>query len=158
MVTRDGKQLARESKETCQIAKPEAKHKVSPLRKRMIRDMELAGFTGGTQQTYIGAVVKLQDHYNIRPDRLSEKQVQQYILWLRDEKDVATHRYAAIYVFQICVKATALPERTGLVRITSLNRNTIQNSDADVARKSEDMAAVIKVCRRTAQVLRILNL
>jgi len=89
MVTRDGKQLARESKETCQIAKPEAKHKVSPLRKRMISDMELAGFTGGTQQTYIGAVVKLQDHYNIRPDRLSEKQVQQYIFWLRDEKRVA---------------------------------------------------------------------
>ena len=89
MVTRDGKQLARQSKETCQIAKPEAKHKVSPLRKRMIRDMELAGFTGGTQQTYIGAVVKLQDHYSIRPDRLSEKQVQQYIFWLRDEKDVA---------------------------------------------------------------------
>ena len=45
MVTRDGKQLARESKETCQIAKPETKHKVSPLRKRMISDMELAGFT-----------------------------------------------------------------------------------------------------------------
>ena len=89
MVTRDGKQLVRESKETCQIAKPEAKHKVSPLRKRMIRDMELAGFTPGTQQTYIGAVVKLQDHYDARPDRLSEKQVQQYIFWLRDEKDVA---------------------------------------------------------------------
>jgi integrase/recombinase XerD len=89
MVTRDGKQLARESKETGQIAKPEAKHKVSPLRQRMIRDMELAGLTGSTQQTYIGAVVRLQDHYHIRPDRLSEKQVQQYVLWLRDEKRVA---------------------------------------------------------------------
>jgi site-specific recombinase XerD len=33
--------------------------------------------------------VKLQDHYNIRPDWLSEKQVQQYVLWLRDEKRVA---------------------------------------------------------------------
>jgi len=89
MVTRDGKQLARESKETCQIAKPQAKHKVSPLRQRMIRDMELAGFTPGTQQTYIGAVVKLQDHYTIRPDKLTEKQVLQYIFWLRDEKKVA---------------------------------------------------------------------
>jgi integrase/recombinase XerD len=38
---------------------------------------------------YIGAVVKLQDHYHTRPDRLSEKQVQQYILWLRDQKRVA---------------------------------------------------------------------
>jgi site-specific recombinase XerD len=89
MVTRDSKRLSRESKETCQIAKPEAKHKVSPLRKRMIRDMDLAGYTGGTKQTYIGAVVKLQDHYHVRPDKLSEKQVQQYILWLRDERGVA---------------------------------------------------------------------
>ncbi len=89
MVTRDGKQLARESKENCQVVKLAAKQEVSPLRKRMIRDMDLAGFTGGTQQTYIGAVVKLQDHYHARPDRLSEKQVQQYIFWLRDEKDVA---------------------------------------------------------------------
>jgi integrase len=89
MVTRDGKQLARGSKETCQIAKPEAKPKVSPLRQRMIRDRALAGFTPGTQQTYIGAVVKLHDHYAIRPDRLLEKQVQRSVLWLRDDKRVA---------------------------------------------------------------------
>jgi integrase/recombinase XerD len=89
MVTRDGKQLARESKVTGHTAKPKAKPKVSPLRQRMIGDMELAGYTPGTQQTYIGAVVKLQDHYQIRPDKLTEKQVQQYIFWLRDEKKVA---------------------------------------------------------------------
>ena len=52
MVTRDTKQLARESKVTRHTAKPKAKPKVSPLRQRMIRDMELAGFTPGTQQTY----------------------------------------------------------------------------------------------------------
>jgi len=89
MVTRDGKQWAGERRGTGQIAKPKAEPKVSPLRQRMIRDMELAGFTLGTQQTYIGAVVKLQDHYTIRPDRLSEKQVQQYVLWLRDQKRAA---------------------------------------------------------------------
>ncbi|MHC4463810.1 MAG: tyrosine-type recombinase/integrase [Planctomycetota bacterium] len=88
MATRDGKQWAREHRVTGQIAKPQAKPKVSPLRQRMIRDMELAGYTPGTQQTYIGAVIKLQDHYHARPDRLSEKQVQQYILWLRDEKGI----------------------------------------------------------------------
>jgi len=38
---------------------------------------------------YIGAIVKLQDHYTIRPDKLTEKQVQQYIFWLRDQKKVA---------------------------------------------------------------------
>jgi integrase/recombinase XerD len=89
MATRDGKQWAYERKETDQIAKAQAKRKFSPLRQRMVRDMELAGLTRNTQETYICAVVKLQNHYRIRPDRLSEKQVQQYILWLRDEKGVA---------------------------------------------------------------------
>ena len=89
MVTRDGKQLARENSVARQSAKPQARPKISSLRQRMIDDMELAGYTPGTQQAYIGAVVKLQDHYKIRPDKLTEKQVQQYIFWLRDEKKVA---------------------------------------------------------------------
>ena len=89
MVTKDGKQLARESSVARQSAKPQARHKVSLLRQRMIGDMELAGYTPGTQQTFIGAVVKLQDHYHVRPDRLSEKHVQQYIFWLRAEEKAA---------------------------------------------------------------------
>ena len=31
----------------------------------------------------------MQDHYHVRPDKLTEKQVQQYIFWLRDQKRVA---------------------------------------------------------------------
>ena len=50
--------------------------------------MELAGLVPGTQRSYISAVVNLQDHYQARPDRISEEQVQQYIFWLRDEKAV----------------------------------------------------------------------
>ena len=62
---------------------------VSPLRQRMIGDMELAGLTRGTQQCYLGAVVALQRHTGTAPDQLTEKQVYQYVLWLRDEKGVA---------------------------------------------------------------------
>jgi len=89
MIRSRGKQSSRRSKHTVQGTKPQAKEQVSPLRQRMIGDMELAGLTGGTQQNYIRAVVMLQDHYTIRPDKLTEKQVQQYIFWLRDEKKVA---------------------------------------------------------------------
>ena len=89
MVTRDGNQLSREYKDVCQVTKPQTGKQVSPLRQLMIRDMELAGLTRGTQQNYIGAVVKLQNHYTIRPDRLSEEQVLRYIFWLRDEKRLA---------------------------------------------------------------------
>ena len=89
MVTRDGNQLSREYKKVFQVTKPQTGKQVSPLRQLMIRDMELAGLTRGTQQNYIGAVVKLQNHYTMRPDRLSEEQVLRYVLWLRDERRLA---------------------------------------------------------------------
>lgn len=89
MITEHGKRSSRKSKTTTQIASTVKEPAVSPLRRRMIRDMELAGLTGGTQQIYIGAVAMLQRYYGIRPDRLSEKQVRQYILYLRDKKGVA---------------------------------------------------------------------
>ncbi len=88
MATRDGKQSASQSKQTLKNAKPQANKQVSPLRQRMICDMELAGLADGSQKNYIRAVAMLQDHYTIRPDKLTERQVQQYIFWLRDEKKV----------------------------------------------------------------------
>lgn len=61
---------------------------VSPLRQRMIGDMELAGLAWNTQQCYLRAVVALQRQTDTRPDRLTEEQVYQYVLWLRDTKGV----------------------------------------------------------------------
>ena len=88
MIVGNSKQSTCKSKQTLRNTKPQAEKQNSPLRQRMISDMELAGYTPGTQQSYISAIVKLQDHYAIRPDKLTEKQVQQYILWLRNEKQV----------------------------------------------------------------------
>jgi len=66
-----------------------AQQPVSPLRQRMIRDMELAGLSANTQECYLNAVAALQRHTGTRPDRLTEEQVYQYVLWLRDVKRVA---------------------------------------------------------------------
>lgn len=59
------------------------------LRQRMIRDMNLAGFTAGTQRAYIHGVRQLAKHYMLPPDQLSEKQVEDYVFYLREEKKVA---------------------------------------------------------------------
>jgi hypothetical protein len=56
----------------------------SPLRQRMITDMELAGLASRTQQNYIGAVRRLAAHYRRSPDRLTEEEVRAYLLALRD--------------------------------------------------------------------------
>lgn len=89
MIVGNSKQSACKSKQIPQPTNPRAKKRISQLRQRMINDMELAGLTPGTQQTYIGAVVKLQTHYATRPDKLSEEQVLRYVVWMRDEKKAA---------------------------------------------------------------------
>jgi hypothetical protein len=55
----------------------------------MIEDMILAGHTPGTRQTYLDQVRGLAKHYMIAPERLSEQQVRDYFLYLREEKKVA---------------------------------------------------------------------
>jgi hypothetical protein len=89
MITHQNNQSSQKSKTSLQNAPSHWHPPISPLRQRLIRDMELAGLTENTQRAYIYAVVKLQDHYRVRPDKLSENQVQQYIFWLRDDKKVA---------------------------------------------------------------------
>jgi len=62
---------------------------MTSLRQRMIRDMNLAGFTAGTQRAYIHGVRQLAKHYRLPPDQLSEKQVEDYVFYLREDKKVA---------------------------------------------------------------------
>lgn len=62
---------------------------MTPLRKRMLDAMILRGFTPRTQETYVGAVIRLSQHYNCSPDQLSDEQVQTYLLHLLQERQLA---------------------------------------------------------------------
>jgi integrase/recombinase XerD len=62
---------------------------MSKLRNRMIQDMKLAGLAEGTQRDYLRAVRQLAAYYMIAPDHLSERHVEKYILYVRDELGVA---------------------------------------------------------------------
>ena len=52
MIVSHSKQSSLKSRQTLQSTEPQAKKQISPLRERMIGDMELAGYTQGTQQSY----------------------------------------------------------------------------------------------------------
>ena len=69
---------------------------MSKLRNRMIRDMQLAGLVEGTQNGYLRAVRQLAAYYMISPDRLTERNVEKYILYVRDELGVARGTFAPI--------------------------------------------------------------
>lgn len=62
---------------------------MSPLRQRMIQDMQLRGFSARTQECYVAAVRQLSEHYHGSPDQLREEDLRQYFLYLANEKKVA---------------------------------------------------------------------
>lgn len=62
---------------------------MTPLRQRMIEDMQLRGLSARTQECYVAAVRQLAAHHHRSPDQLSEEDLRQYFLYLTQEKKVA---------------------------------------------------------------------
>jgi integrase/recombinase XerD len=60
------------------------------LHQRMHQDLQLTGHSERTQQSYLRAVRQLAEHFNTAPDRLSETQLREYILYLKNDKEFAT--------------------------------------------------------------------
>jgi len=59
---------------------------MTTLRQRMIEDMQLRGLSERTQESYVRAVRQLAEHYGKSPDQLSEEELRQYFLYLKNEK------------------------------------------------------------------------
>ena len=63
---------------------------VSPLRRRMLEDMDMRGFSLRTQQSYVRSVIHLGRHFNnLSPDRLSDEQIRAYFVHLTVERKLA---------------------------------------------------------------------
>jgi site-specific recombinase XerD len=61
----------------------------TPLRKKMIEDMQLNGLADRTQEAYLLAVRQLARHYRKSPDQINEEELRQYFLFLKNEKHAA---------------------------------------------------------------------
>ena len=61
---------------------------MTPLRQRMIETMQLRGLAPRTQESYLAAVRQLAVHYGRSPDQLSDEELRQYFLYLRNDKRV----------------------------------------------------------------------
>ena len=81
---------------------------MTPLRKRMIEDMQLRGLSERTQTVYVLAVRQLAEHYDKSPDRISEEELRRYFLYLRNVKrfspstfNVALHGIKFLYRYTL---------------------------------------------------------
>ena len=70
---------------------------MSELSNRMIRDMKLAGLVEGTRREYLRAVRQLAAYYLVSPDQLSERKVEDYLLYVRDDLGVAKGTFAPMF-------------------------------------------------------------
>ncbi len=69
---------------------------MSELSDRMIQDMKLAGLVEGTRREYLRAVRQLAAYYMVAPDRITERQIQDCILYVRDDLGVAKGTFAPL--------------------------------------------------------------
>jgi len=63
----------------------------------MTKDLKLAGLSSGTQREYLRAVKQLAAYYRRSPDQLSESQVEDYILYVRDELGIAKGTFEPMF-------------------------------------------------------------
>lgn len=59
---------------------------MTSLRERMIEDLQLHGLSKKTQDAYVRAVRQLAEHYGKSPDRITEEELRQYFLYLKNVK------------------------------------------------------------------------
>ena len=57
---------------------------MSALRQQMTEDMAVRGLAQSTQQAYLKAVERLAIHYGKRPDLLSSRDIQRFVLHLHE--------------------------------------------------------------------------
>ena len=62
---------------------------MTPLRRRMLEDMQLRGLAPRTQESYLAAVQQFAIHYAKSPDLITDEEVRQYFLYLRNVKRLA---------------------------------------------------------------------
>lgn len=78
---------------------------MTPLRRRMIDDMTLKGFSPHTQRAYLRAVTMLAAHFGKSPDRLTKNEVRAFLVHVLTRKKVSQSYFNQIvaalrFIFQ----------------------------------------------------------
>ena len=79
------------------------------LRDRMVRDMDVRHFSGHTVEAYVAGVKGLAKYYMRAPDQLSDDEVQRYLLYLREERQLSSSscnqiRCALKFFYEVTVR------------------------------------------------------
>jgi site-specific recombinase XerD len=59
---------------------------MTPLRKQMIRQMDLKNLSHHTRRSYLNAVTGLTRHYQTSPEAITKEMIEDYLLYLKNDK------------------------------------------------------------------------
>ncbi|HYN26398.1 MAG TPA: site-specific integrase [Pyrinomonadaceae bacterium] len=80
---------------------------MTELRKRMIECLQLRGLSERTQESYVRAVRQLAEHYHKSPDLISEEELRQYFLFIKNIKHYSRNTMTiAICGIRFCYEQT----------------------------------------------------
>jgi len=80
---------------------------MTPLRQKMIEDMQLRSLSKTTQDAYVRAVRRLAEHYGKSPEHISEEELRQYFLYLKNGEQVSPSSFkVALYGIKFIYKHT----------------------------------------------------
>ena len=89
---------------------------MTPLRQRMIEDMQLRNFATTTQRSYIHYVADFAKHFNRSPQDLDLEAVRQYQLYLAQERKLSPQS-----IIEFCIKNAIVNAKKGVVLIEGCN-------------------------------------
>src|SRR6516165_96213 len=69
---------------------------MTPLRQRMLEDMQMRNLSRGTQRVYVRAVAQLARYYQKSPDQLGREDIRSYLVGLVQKRRVAPSTYNQI--------------------------------------------------------------
>ena len=59
---------------------------MTPLRQKMIREMDLKNLSPHTRRSYLNAVTGLAKHYRQSPETITNEMIEDYLLYLKNER------------------------------------------------------------------------
>ena len=69
---------------------------MTQLREKMIRAMELKNLSANTQRAYLAAVTGLAKHYHQAPTKITDKMVEDYLMFLKNDKGNAPNSCGSV--------------------------------------------------------------
>jgi integrase/recombinase XerD len=90
---------------------------VTPLRQRMMEDLQIRNYAPTTVRAYVRAVADFAKHFGKSPDQLGAEQIREYQLFLIKEKGVALPTYIQIVSGLRFLYTNTLHRQIGIERI-----------------------------------------